>query len=441
MGFRGFLFGFLLVGSAASTVLGNQNCTDALQKIIDKKERKIRDIIEERAIRFFLENTHPTTGMMLDRASAFHESSESNTMASLGGTGFGFTVLAHAAQKGKLSPEIAQNLIEKSLQFALTLENYKGWLPHFVHWETGKRVPGSEISTIDTALFAGGALYAAAAFPKNAKIQKLAKEIYERLDFHDMMTNGGAEPNKRLVTMGWDPETKTYLTPHWDTYSEHMLLQILGLGHPDPTKRLPPEAWHAWKRQVITLPSGEKFLGGDLPLFAHQYPWMWLDPKQVKIDGIDPFQNSKLATLRDRELSLKDPKLASFGIWGLSASDSAPPEGYRAFRHGDGEKDPGDNIGTVCPGCVAASMVYDKEAVLSYLSKLMTGPLKNKIVGKYGFVDAFNPSRDWSGPDSLAITIAPAYMSSANLEDGSIWQTFLKIESIRKGIEATQTKP
>jgi len=38
------------------------------------------------------------------------------------------------------------------MEFALGLENYKGWLPFFVHWKTGKRVPGSEISTIDTAL-------------------------------------------------------------------------------------------------------------------------------------------------------------------------------------------------------------------------------------------------------------------------------------------------
>lgn len=280
-------------------------------------------------------------------------------------------------------------------------------------------------------------------FPKNAKIQKLAKDLYERLDFHDMMTNGGTQPEKRLVTMGWDPEQQTYLSPHWDTYSEHIILQILGLGHPDPKKRLPPDAWLAWKRQIVKLSNGEKFLGGDLPLFAHQYPWMWLDPKQIKIDGIDPFENSKLATLRDQDLSEKDPRLSRFGIWGLSASDSAAPEGYRAFRHGDGEKDPGDNVGTVCPGCVAASMVYEKDRVLPYLSSLMTGPFKNKIIGQYGFVDAFNPSKDWSGEDSLAITIAPVYMSSANLEDGSIWKTFLTIESIRKGIEAakSQEKP
>jgi len=112
-------------------------CSESLQRIGEKKEHKIRTLLEELAINFFLTNTPPETGMMLDRAPAFGRSPDSNTMASLGGTGFGFTVLAHAAQKGKITPELAQNLIEKGMQFALGLENHKGWLPHFVHGKTG----------------------------------------------------------------------------------------------------------------------------------------------------------------------------------------------------------------------------------------------------------------------------------------------------------------
>jgi hypothetical protein len=417
-----------------------KDCKSIIALLSESKERKARNLIETRAIQFFLENTDPKTGMTLDRAPAFEKSPPSNTMASLGGTGFEMTVLAHAAQIGKLPTKTAEKYIENGLKFAASLQNYKGWLPHFVHWQTGKIVPHSEISTIDTALFMAGALYAAKAFPNNKIINDLAQKLYRRLDFRDMMTNGGTKPEKRTVSMGWDPETKEYIKYEWDTYSEHMILQILGLGHPDPKKRLPIEAWHAWKRQVIELPDGKKLMGADLPLFAHQYPWMWLDPKKFEIDGIVPFENSKIATLRDRELSKKDPRLSAFNLWGLSASDSAQPEGYRAFRHGDGKGDPGDNVGTVCPGCAAASMVFAPEAVLPYISELMKGPYKNKIVGRYGFADAFNPSKNWSGPDSLAITIAPAYMSSVNLEDGSIWKTFNSIDSIIRGTEATGEK-
>lgn len=401
---------------------------------IGNHDVRARKMIEEGAIRYFLEGTHPETGIVLDRMPAFE--GKKTKMGSIAATGFGLAVLSDAAVRGKISQAAVERLALKSLKFVSKISDHKGWLSHFMDWETGQSAPGSEISTIDTALFIAGALVAGENLRSQPEIKQLAETLYRRLDFKDMMTNGGANSEKKTLSMGWDPLQRNYLSANWDTYSEHMILQFLGLGHPEAEKRLPKEAWDAWERQTITLPDGKKLMGADLPLFAHQYPWMFLNPKLFKIGDIDPFKNSRLATLRDKELSAKSPLLEPFGLWGLSASDSAPPEGYRAYRHGDGGKDPGDNIGTVCPGCVAGSYVFAPEEVTPYLDGLAIGRYAKQIVGKYGFVDAFNPSRYWTGSDSLGITVGPAYMSSKNLEDGAFWKAFSQTDAFKNALKA-----
>lgn len=409
-------------------------------KISDERSQEIRHWLEKGALRYFTDNTHPQTGMTLDRASKDGEKNPANRIASLAATGFSMTVMSDAAKRGAMDSKLAEKNILHGLRFASKLENHEGWLPHFVDWETGKNINQSEFSTIDTAIFVAGALYAAQSFPQNAEMQRLAQSLYEQLDFRAVMTNGGKDPGKRTLSMGWSPKEKSYIPANWDTYSEHIILQILGLGHPTESKRLPADAWKAWTRQSTSLPEGGQLVGADLPLFTHQYPWLWLDPHQFKEGGFDPFENSKTATLRDKKLSAAHPLLAPYGIWGLSASDGPSPDHYRAYRHGDGKEDPGDVNGTVCPGCVAGSLVYAPNDVLPYLDGLLKSPFRDDVTGKYGFVDAFNPSKNWVGADSLGITVGPAYLSSRNLDGGAIWQVFQKIPAIQKGIQASQGK-
>lgn len=422
---------FFVVLPARGEPVCIQNFLSIVQSPTD---RRVRDMLERRALDYFLQGSHPTSGWVLDRLPINGLRPANNRIASLAGTGMGLTVLSHATSIKRLKASEAEEIVLKTLRSALHLEHHHGWLPHFVDWETGHRITNTEISTIDTALFLAGALYAAEVFKENSEIYRLANQLYERIDFKLMMTNGGEKPDKWTLSMGWNPFLKEYLHADWDSYSEHIILQILGLGHPNESKRLPPKAWRAWERHTSILPDGAKLVGADLPLFAHQYPWIWLDPLHFKDTDFNAFENSRTATLRDQTLSKLDRNLSPYQIWGLSASDG--PHGYRAFRHGDGFRDKGENDGTVCPGCVAASMIFAPETVLPYLVKLMTGPYKNDLVGQYGFVDAFNPDQNWIGQDSLAITVAPVYLSSANLKDRSVWNTFHRIGAVQRALRA-----
>ena len=122
-----------------------------------------------------------------------------------------------------------------------------GWYYHFVDMRTGARVWECELSSIDTALLLAGALTAGSYF--GGEVEALADDIYARVDFPWMLTDGGQKPDSTTLCHGWKPELG-FLPSRWDSYSEHMVLYLLAIG--SPTRPIPAATWDAWDR-----PEGE----------------------------------------------------------------------------------------------------------------------------------------------------------------------------------------
>ena len=49
-----------------------------------------------------------------------------------------------------------------------------------------------------------------------------------------------------------------------------------------------------------------------------------------------------------------------------------------------------------------------------------------RIYGRYGFVDAFNPNTGWVGPDVIGIDVGITLLSAENLRTGRIWSWFMR---------------
>ncbi|MES2962919.1 MAG: glucoamylase family protein, partial [Bdellovibrionota bacterium] len=92
--------------------------------------------------------------------------------------------------------------------------------------------------------------------------------------------------------------------------------------------------------------------------------------------------------------------------------------------------------GTVCIGCAIGSIMFSPQEILEDARKWKTGPLGGKLWGRYGFVDGLDLDRKWTAKHVLGITVGPGYMSAANADDTtSIWQRFMKIEAVKRGLE------
>jgi len=110
--------------------------------------------------------------------------------------------------------------------------------------------------------------------------------------------------------------------------------------------------------------------------------------------------------------------------WGLTASDD--PEGYSAHA-------PDNDNGTISPTAALASFPYaPREAMRALRHFLKSG---NKLWGRYGFIDAFNETRDWYADTFLAIDQGPIIVMIENYRTGLLWNLFMSIPEIQAGLK------
>jgi hypothetical protein len=400
-----------------------------LAKPLKPEERTFLDDYEKRCFRYFWEQWDQRTGMFMDRARSDGAPS-GGYVASSAATGMGLTALCIAAEHGWIPKQQARfrALITLRYYWAHAFHDH-GWFYHFADARTGARRLNSEISTIDTALLLAGILTVAGYFNTDHEIKLLAKQIFERVDFAWML-NG----NPRLLSHGVMPGDG-FISYRWAAYSEASILYLLAIG--SPHHPIPADSWYAWSRPEVKY-EGWKFVGGG-PLFTHQFSHAWVDFRHQK-DGdpsyIDYFENSQMATYAHRDFCIAlQSKYGDYGpnMWGITASDS--PRGYMAWG---GPPFSGPINGTLVPCAAAGSLMFAPEICLPVLHE-MQSMYGNKIYGRYGFADAFNPSwqdkKLWVDQDVIGIDVGISMLSIENLLTGNIWRWFMRNQYIQSAME------
>ena len=59
----------------------------------------------------------------------------------------------------------------------------------------------------------------------------------------------------------------------------------------------------------------------------------------------------------------------------------------------------------------------------------------DKVYGKYGFTDAFNPHNGWVNADVLGIDLGMTLIGAENLRSGKVWYWFMQNDEIRRGLK------
>ncbi|MGI9054582.1 MAG: glucoamylase family protein [Pyrinomonadaceae bacterium] len=287
-----------------------------------------------------------------------------------------------------------------------------------------KRRWNSEISSIDTALLLGGIMSVKQCFSDDAQIVQLADKIIDRVDYKWMQAG-----DQYLLNHGWKPE-EGFLKNFWGKYSEQMILYILGIG--SKTHPISPNAWYAWERDWNEF-GGYRYLASNSPLFLHQYSHAWIDfrnRREHRPPFVDYYENSVQATRAHQKFFVdvlsKDFPKYSATTWGMSASDSE--RGYLAWgappRHDRTD-------GSVVPYAVAGSLMFTPDIALPTLKK-MKDEYGDKVYGKYGFADAFNPHNGWVDGDILGIDQGMTLLGAENLRSGKVWYWFMQNDEPRR---------
>jgi len=400
---------------------------------ISAQDRAFLEDMEHRGILYFWEQTDAATGLVLDRADVAggRAKGPSRNIASLAATGFGLTAICIGVEHGWISRDEAAQRIRTTLQFFATRAFHEhGWFYHWMEVSNGERQWDSEVSSVDTSFFLGGALTAARYFSKDPDIPRLAQEIYERVDFPWML-----DGDPLILSHGWK-RGKGFLKYKWETYSESSLLYLLAIG--SPTHPISEQSWYAWQRPLYSYGPYNFISGG--PLFTHQYSHAWVDFRTRRDRGfIDFFQNSVNATRANRLYcsNLRQNMALSFGpdIWGITASDG--PKGYRIY----GEIQAFEPVdGTIAPCAAGGSLMFTPDISIPTL-RTMRDQFQDRLYGRYGFVDAYNPELKWIDTDVVGIDLGITVLSAENLLSGDVWRWFMSNEAVPRAMDQAGFTP
>lgn len=428
-----------------------------------RREAALLDTLGERTFRWFWDTTDPRTGLTPDRWPR-------KDFSSVAAIGFALTAYPIGAERGWITRAQAAERTLTTLRYMWQLPQgpaergmggHEGFFYHFLEFNTGHRFRTVELSTIDTALLLGGALFCQSYFTgsgaTDVAIRAYADSLYRRVNWPWAIARTPA------LSMGWHPE-RGFIRADWKGYNEAIIALVLGLG--SPTHPLPRESWDAWTSTY----AWHEFQGQPhldfAPLFGHQYSHVWIDFRGIRDPymrekGIDYFENSRRATLSQRAYAIANPmqwRGYSADVWGLTASDG-PFDGTvtidgrpRAFKtywaRGVSANEQRDD-GTLAPTAAVSSIVFTPE-----LSVRATVAMREQFGGiawgDYGFWDAFNPTlRDttvtlrhgrvhpqhgWVDGDYLGIDQGPIITMLENWRTELVWETMRRNPHIIRGL-------
>ena len=416
-------------------------------------EDALLDSIQRQAFDYFLRYTYPDTGLVAD-------SSVENFPASIAATGLSLSTYPVAVERSFIARAEALQRTLTCLRFFVaghknSAISKNGFFFHFLDGKSGERAWKSEISSIDSALLFAGALTASAYFDLDTaperEVRDLALSLCEGADWNWMRAG------REAVGHGWKPESG-FLASQWTGYNEALLLYVLGLGsasHP-----LPASSYHAWTSPFRWKRIYEHEFAYAGPLFIHQLAQCWLDLRGIRDNYMrakdsDYFQNSRRATLVQREYAIRNPRsFKGYGedSWGITACDGPGQRthqvdgherrfyGYRARGAPFGPDD-----GTLAPWVAAASLPFCPEAVLPLLRRF--GPAEHDQPNLYKFDATFNPTfptpekQAWASSIQMGLNLGPVVLMLENYRSGIVWDLLREQPIIRRGLERAGFRP
>ena len=379
--------------------------------------------LRKRCYRYFLDAADPVTGFISDRG--MRSGGGFSEHASSASCGFGLAAYAIAPESGLEGFESARERSRIMLRSLVDVaEHHNGFVYHFIGRSDGGRRMNSEASTVDTALMLAGVICSETTFGDDIEIKNLCQELITRTNWRSMLGDGNC------LHMGWSPE-HGLLPYQWDRFSELTILVLMAIGAPNHA--IDPSAWNAWKRDRMLVHRGETFLSYP-PLFVHQYPMAFFDFRDVRSpSGRSYWQNSITAHHAQIEflsrLAERFPDEMghySESLWGITSSDSV--SGYRDWGgpYEDNRYEPDRGIdGTVVPSASAGGLAVVPDEALATL-RYQRDQFGDRVYGRYGFANAFNPATGWVSRDVIGIDTGISLLMAENLRSGGVWSAFMK---------------
>ncbi|WP_423148518.1 glucoamylase family protein [Rubrolithibacter danxiaensis] len=398
-------------------------------------DEQLLDEVQRQTFRYFWDFAHPVSGMARERSNVAYD--YGNEVVTTGGTGFGILSIIVAAERKWITHEQAAARMSKIVNFLWKADAFHGVFPHWLNGETGKVIRFSRKDDggdlVETSFLLEGLLCARQYFTANNVIENDIRNkinwMWSEIEW-DWYTKGGEE----VLYWHWSPNNDWAMNFPLRGYNEALITYVLAAS----SERYPVSnaVYNRGWAQSDFFKNGKTFYGYKLPLgfdyggplfFAH-YSFVGLDPRGLKDQYADYWQQNVNHTLINRAYCIDNPKkYKGYGknSWGLTASDSY--QGYAAHS-------PSEDLGVITPAAALSSFPYTPEYSMQAL-KHFYYELGDKIWSEYGFVDAFSEEHNWYAKSHLAIDQGPIIVMIENYRTGLLWKLFMSCPEIQNGLK------
>jgi hypothetical protein len=397
----------------------------------DFTDDELLNMVQEATFRYFWDYAHPVSGLTRERLG-------SGETVTAGGSGFGLMAIIAGVNRGFITREQAVDRMIKIADFLATADRFHGAWPHWLNGSNGDVIPFSTKDNggdlVETAFLIEGLLAARGYFDQNSysemNLRTKITSLWESVEWDWYRNN-----NSNVLYWHWSPNYGWAMNMPIRGYNEALIIYVLAIA--SPTHSVPATLYKTGWAAHANYVNGKTFYGHKIyvgwdyggPLFFTHYSFLGFDPRNIKDQYTNYFNNSRNISLIHQAYCKANPRNFtgySEDCWGLTASDD--PDGYMAHEPTAN----GDN-GTITPSAALSSMPYTPEAGIKAL-KHFYRQLGYKTWGIYGFYDAFNQKRNWYATSYLAIDQGPIIAMIENYRSGMIWDSFMKNPEIQPAL-------
>ncbi|MGZ8545498.1 MAG: glucoamylase family protein [Flavisolibacter sp.] len=409
----------------------------------DVQTRDIYEDVMKSTFNYFWDGAEPNSGLARERIhmDGVYPQNDQNVITS-GGGGFGVMAILVGIERKYITREQGIERLERITNFLERADRFHGAWPHWWNGETGKVKPFSRKDDggdlVETSFMLQGLLCVRQYFKDGNDREKAlaakADQLWKEVDFN-WYRNG-----KNVLYWHWSPKFGWEMNFPVRGYNECLIMYVLAAS--SPTHGVPAEVYHeGWAENGKIKDKHEKFgyqlqmkHQGDAvnggPLFWSHYSYLGLDPRGLKDQYADYWEENKNQTLINYQWCVTNPnQFKGYGpnSWGLTSSYSM--RGYAGHAPME-ERD----LGVISPTAAISSMPYTPKESMQAMQHWYLN-MKDSIYGTYGFYDAFSETANWYPKRYLAIDQGPIVVMMENYRTQLLWKLFSSCPEIQSGLK------
>lgn len=417
---------------------------DGSPDVEEISEDSLLTLTQERTFQYFWDGAEPNSGMARERYHVDGDYPQDDKhIVTTGGSGFGIMAIIVGMDREFITRQEGIDRLQRIVDFLEDADRFHGAWSHWINGETGKTKPFGEKDDggdlVETSFLVQGLITARQYLQEigGDKAQQVADQIdtiWREVEW-DWYTKNGEED---VLYWHWSPNYDWEMDFPLEGYNEVLITYIMAAS--SPTHGISAEPYHkGWARdggieanvntygyELQLSHNGAQEYGG--PLFWAHYSYLGLDPRGLEDRYANYWQENKNHTLINRQWCIENPEdYEGYGedLWGLTASYSV--SGYAAHR-------PTEDLGVITPTAALSSFPYTPEESMDVLENLYYN-YSDKLLGPYGFFDAFSIDAEWYPQRYLAIDQGPIVVMIENHRSGLLWDLFMSAPEVQEGLQ------